>query len=455
MGDARWVKVEVNMFDDTKLKIIDNMPDRDSIQYMWTRFLVLGGKINCGGYFYLTDGIPYTIKTFAVEFNRSIEEVKNAIKVLKKLEMIEFTEDKVFKIKNWEKHQNVEGLERLRTENNRRVAKHRAKKKEDKFKNEEEANNNVLEIDDNNKTIENNIEEINYKEDNEKENNFSNRNEVENAADIIDDNSNDDCNVKCNDESNAICSDNTNVNCNVTGNIDNSNCNITVMEQNKKEIKNKNKIKRESNNTQNIKNKISTKCNESEILDENKESENKTLSKRGNSNNSQIAVIAAIADDNLGDFEDVNRSIVDKHMNYQVGNKVGDSEVENKSSGTQNVNSKALKILMHYEKLTGIPGVFNMGSIALAIDMHGEKFVKMAINKALELNKKDMPYINGILKNWRREGYPKDDVEVKKDGTRCIGKNNAADKNEFKGFKPKESRKLTEEQRKRAEKNLI
>jgi hypothetical protein len=33
--------------------------------------------------------------------------------------MIEFTEDKTFKIKNWEKHQNVEGMERLRNENSR------------------------------------------------------------------------------------------------------------------------------------------------------------------------------------------------------------------------------------------------------------------------------------------------------------------------------------------------
>ena len=63
-----------------------------------------------------------------------------------------------------------------------------------------------------------------------------------------------------------------------------------------------------------------------------------------------------------------------------------------------------------------------------------------------------MGYISGILKNWRREGYPKDDMEVKKNGgRRYTGKNNTADKNEFAGFKPKESRKLTEAERKKAE----
>jgi len=110
MAEAKWVKFEVNMFDDTKLKIIDNMDKRDLIIYIWTRLLVLAGKSNCGGLVYINYNIAYTIKTLAIEFNRTIEEVKFAIKVLKKLEMIEITEDKVFKIKNWEKHKNVEGV---------------------------------------------------------------------------------------------------------------------------------------------------------------------------------------------------------------------------------------------------------------------------------------------------------------------------------------------------------
>ena len=105
MGDSRWVKFEVTMYDDTKLKIIDSMENRDLNHYVWTRLLVLAGKINRCGYLYITDNIPYTIKTLAIELNRKIEEIKLALKILKKLEMIEFTEDKVFKIKNWEKHQ--------------------------------------------------------------------------------------------------------------------------------------------------------------------------------------------------------------------------------------------------------------------------------------------------------------------------------------------------------------
>lgn len=112
--------------------------------------------------------------------------------------------------------------------------------------------------------------------------------------------------------------------------------------------------------------------------------------------------------------------------------------------------------MTYHEKITGVVGGMNYVALRFVIDMHGEKAVKMAMDKALEANHTKMGYISGILKNWRREGYPKDDMEVKVNGGRkYTGKNNTADKNEFAGFKPKESRKLTEAERKNAEANLI
>jgi hypothetical protein len=37
--------------------------------------------------------MPRTAKTLAIEFNRSLGEMKLALKVLKKLQMVELTED--------------------------------------------------------------------------------------------------------------------------------------------------------------------------------------------------------------------------------------------------------------------------------------------------------------------------------------------------------------------------
>jgi predicted phage replisome organizer len=385
MGEAKWVKVEVNMYDDTKLKIIDNMDNRDSVHYFWTRVLVLAGKINRGGHLYITDDMPYTIKTLAIEFNRSVDEVKAAFKVLKRLEMIEFTEDKAFKIKNWDKHQNIEGLERLRNENNRRVAKHRAKKKE--TKGIYEVNNDLLEIKKSNEQIDN--EQI-YSEEIDNEENLAHEykgntsdfdEEVFEPNDIIaDDISNieqicdkDNLNIgNVTENKEHIIDNNINETCNITCNDNNSSCNITVMEQKKKE--NKKKIEKK------------------------------------------------------------------KEIDIDIA--------EN------DINSNAIELMIYYEKITGVIGGLNHVALRLAIDMHGKNQVKMAIDKALEVNQTDMRYINGILKNWRREGYPKE-AEVKKNGARSTRKNNSEDKNQFTGFKPKKPRNLTEAQRRGAEKNLI
>ena len=38
MADRKCVKLKVNMYEDTKFKIIDRKPERDLIHYIWIRF---------------------------------------------------------------------------------------------------------------------------------------------------------------------------------------------------------------------------------------------------------------------------------------------------------------------------------------------------------------------------------------------------------------------------------
>lgn len=106
MREKKNIKVNVNMFDDTKLKIIDTKPERDMIHYIWFRMMTLAGKVDRDGELYLSRNIPYTVDTLAVEFNRSIKDIEIAVNVLIDLEMIGFTKDKVFMVLNYSKHQN-------------------------------------------------------------------------------------------------------------------------------------------------------------------------------------------------------------------------------------------------------------------------------------------------------------------------------------------------------------
>ena len=95
MKERKFVKLKVDMYDDTKFKIIDTMPKRDLIHYIWTRLLTLAGKVNLAGELYLSKNIPYTVETLAIEFNRSAIEVQLALKTFEDLEMVEFTADNV------------------------------------------------------------------------------------------------------------------------------------------------------------------------------------------------------------------------------------------------------------------------------------------------------------------------------------------------------------------------
>ena len=113
MRERKYVKFSVAMYDDTKFKIIDRKPERDLIHYVWNRVMVLAGKTNQEGDLFMSRTIPYTVETLAIEFNRGTEEVKLALEVLIELEMVEFTEDGVYRVKNFAKHQNIKVKEKI------------------------------------------------------------------------------------------------------------------------------------------------------------------------------------------------------------------------------------------------------------------------------------------------------------------------------------------------------
>ena len=112
MRERKYVKFRVDMYSDTKFKIIDRRPERDIIHYVWNRVVILAGKVNLEGELYLSKNIPYTIETLAIEFNRDIDQVKLALDVLIELEMLELTEHKIYIVKNFAKHQNIKVKEK-------------------------------------------------------------------------------------------------------------------------------------------------------------------------------------------------------------------------------------------------------------------------------------------------------------------------------------------------------
>lgn len=121
MRERRYIKFRTDMYADTKFKIIDTKPNRDLIHYVWMRMVILAGKCNEEGELYMSRTIPYTVETLAIEFGRGDDEVKGALDLLMELEMIELTEENVFKVKNFAKHQNIKVKENVKTEDRNHI----------------------------------------------------------------------------------------------------------------------------------------------------------------------------------------------------------------------------------------------------------------------------------------------------------------------------------------------
>ena len=547
MGEGKWIKTYVNSYDDTPSKMIAARDDRDVIHYLRGRRNALAGTVNRNGELYMTETKPYTIKTLAIEFNRDFEVVKEAVKVLKSLEVVEITEDRVLKISDWEIDQNIEGLERIRKQTSERVARHRAAKKaneynklveeekkpelpkrskEDSKGNYEGSKQKLIQDQgclDEEDTLDDQldcIDELNYGCDNNVESNAScNGEELNNIEDNIINNNNSENEVHYINEIRDLSSVIDNIDSNnqmlskdkaENTNDNDSKCNVTVTQQNKRRGKkrSKKKDKRESKKKENS-SLIEFSCdsNNFEISDDNGEDlfcesfvseESGFGDEIGDDNNT---IFFDVSESDKPDEQSVTcfemkgaisckeqsiKSIEIYNSRDEIGQEVNSFEVSHvRNSNRQTVNSfevsyaghnseepvssfktfdseykseESAKILLKYcnDIVTCIPENITLNALTYAINTHTERYVKMAIDKSMEAGKFNMAYINGILKNWKREGYPNEDSRGESiNGTNSYGKGNIQDTGKFEGFKPKEPRKLTEEERKSAEKNLI
>ena len=128
-SSVKWIKLSTQMFEDEKIRLIESLPEADTILIIWVKLLAQAGKTNASGYIYLAENIPFTDEMLATIFNRPLPTVRLALTTLEKFGMIEINEDHTICISNWEKHQNVEGLEKIREQNRLRKQKERERKK--------------------------------------------------------------------------------------------------------------------------------------------------------------------------------------------------------------------------------------------------------------------------------------------------------------------------------------
>ena len=127
MGDVKWVKLTTDMFDNRKIKHLRKLPEGNNIVLIWVMLLTMAGRCNAGGMIFLTENIPYTPKMLADELDFEENTVILALRVLEQLDMV-IADNEFFKIAGWNEYQNIDGLDKIREQTRKRVAKHREKK---------------------------------------------------------------------------------------------------------------------------------------------------------------------------------------------------------------------------------------------------------------------------------------------------------------------------------------
>ncbi len=125
----KFIKLDIDIMNDSKIKVIRKMPDGDKLVIMWIWILCIAMKSNISGTLQIGDSVPFTDEMLAAEFDIKENIVKKAMVLFQKLKMIEKWDDGLYYVTNFEKHQELERIEQTKKQVKERVQRHREKKK--------------------------------------------------------------------------------------------------------------------------------------------------------------------------------------------------------------------------------------------------------------------------------------------------------------------------------------
>jgi predicted phage replisome organizer len=124
-----WIKLDINILDDAKIKIIRAHPDGNTIVVLWIGLLCLAMKSLRPGIIEISNALPYTLDDLSNLFNIDKKTIELGMVILQKYRMIDLLDNGSIEIINFSKHQKIEQIERNRELTRLRVANYRDKSK--------------------------------------------------------------------------------------------------------------------------------------------------------------------------------------------------------------------------------------------------------------------------------------------------------------------------------------
>lgn len=124
-----WLKLDVNILDDAKIKIIRSHPNGDAVIVLWIGLLCLAMKSQRPGIIEISDGLPYTPDDLSNMFSIEKKTVEMAIVLFTKYRMVNVFDDGSLEVINFQKHQMIEQIERNNELTRIRMIKYRERLK--------------------------------------------------------------------------------------------------------------------------------------------------------------------------------------------------------------------------------------------------------------------------------------------------------------------------------------
>jgi len=113
----KWIKVHLDLIHNKKMRYLKSLPQGSTIAYIWVLLLLVGGESNADGCLMVAGEVPYDAKVLAMYLGYPVALMKKALNEFLQQDMITI-EDKVIRIKNWEKYQSTKKMAKIREDNN-------------------------------------------------------------------------------------------------------------------------------------------------------------------------------------------------------------------------------------------------------------------------------------------------------------------------------------------------
>lgn len=128
MTKGDFFYVQTDMVDDEKIRIIESMPEGDTIIVLWLKLMTLARKCNSDGWVWLAEGKPYSDDHLAAIWRRPLNTVKLALQLFEDMSMVHRNGQGIY-LTNWVEYQNVDALANIREANKQRVRRFRERQK--------------------------------------------------------------------------------------------------------------------------------------------------------------------------------------------------------------------------------------------------------------------------------------------------------------------------------------